>query len=240
LSKFDQPDPYDGSYDLTDPQSFNRYSYVQNDPVNFVDPTGLAMSLACVAIYGIEGQVLRADCTYDAPDRYLYGFIGYTPRDPNIFEPTAPPSVPDGWFNKHLCDYLRKEIEKLTATVRSRWRAQTRNRGNLPATGRNSLAGHQQQFKQEQIRLQKRIDQFNSNGCGDDGGLPPGADEWANKPDPIPRIPAPPIPFALPRGGFPNGPLPLPAIPLPVLPIMPALPLCIILGTCDKQDYGPI
>jgi RHS repeat-associated protein len=39
-SRFDQPDPYDG-YDLTDPQSFNRYSYVQNDPVNFVDPSGL-------------------------------------------------------------------------------------------------------------------------------------------------------------------------------------------------------
>ena len=26
---------------MTDPQSFNRYTYVQNDPVNFVDPTGL-------------------------------------------------------------------------------------------------------------------------------------------------------------------------------------------------------
>jgi hypothetical protein len=38
---FDQPDPYDGSYNLTDPQSFNRYAYVQNDPVNFVDPSGL-------------------------------------------------------------------------------------------------------------------------------------------------------------------------------------------------------
>jgi hypothetical protein len=43
-SRFDQPDPYDGSYSLTDPQSFNRYSYVQNDPVNFVDPTGLNLS----------------------------------------------------------------------------------------------------------------------------------------------------------------------------------------------------
>jgi len=40
-SRFDQPDPYDGSYDLGDPQSFNRYAYVQGDPVNFVDPTGL-------------------------------------------------------------------------------------------------------------------------------------------------------------------------------------------------------
>ena len=39
--RFDQPDPYGGSYDMTNPQSFNRYSYVQNDPVNFVDPSGL-------------------------------------------------------------------------------------------------------------------------------------------------------------------------------------------------------
>ena len=40
-SRFSQPDPYDGAYSLADPQSFNRYAYVQNDPVNFVDPSGL-------------------------------------------------------------------------------------------------------------------------------------------------------------------------------------------------------
>ena len=40
-SRFDQPDPYDASYELTDPQSFNRYAYVRNDPVNLIDPRGL-------------------------------------------------------------------------------------------------------------------------------------------------------------------------------------------------------
>ncbi len=40
-NRFSQPDPYDGSYDAADPQSFNRYAYVQNDPVSFVDPNGL-------------------------------------------------------------------------------------------------------------------------------------------------------------------------------------------------------
>jgi RHS repeat-associated protein len=39
--RFAQPDPWDGSYNLADPQSLNRYSYVENDPVNFVDPSGL-------------------------------------------------------------------------------------------------------------------------------------------------------------------------------------------------------
>ncbi len=35
------PDPYYGSYNLTDPQSFNRYAYVMNNPSSFVDPLGL-------------------------------------------------------------------------------------------------------------------------------------------------------------------------------------------------------
>src|SRR5688500_19953574 len=29
---------------LTDPQSFNRYTYVNNDPINSVDPAGLALA----------------------------------------------------------------------------------------------------------------------------------------------------------------------------------------------------
>jgi RHS repeat-associated protein len=35
------PDPYGLSMEGTDPQSFNRYGYVRNDPVNIVDPSGL-------------------------------------------------------------------------------------------------------------------------------------------------------------------------------------------------------
>jgi RHS repeat-associated protein len=49
-SRFDQPDPFDGSYRLADPQSLNRYSYVQNDPVNFVDPTGLDLEPEFVTV----------------------------------------------------------------------------------------------------------------------------------------------------------------------------------------------
>jgi len=59
FSRFYQPDPFDGSYNMADPQSFNRYSYVQNDPVNFVDPSGL------------EGQPPRA--WWDGLLGLLYG-----------------------------------------------------------------------------------------------------------------------------------------------------------------------
>ena len=37
------PDPYGGSMELADPQSFNRYTYVNNNPVNAIDPLGLAL-----------------------------------------------------------------------------------------------------------------------------------------------------------------------------------------------------
>ena len=43
-ARWTTPDPYSGSMELASPQSFNRYSYVNNDPVNHVDPTGLMLS----------------------------------------------------------------------------------------------------------------------------------------------------------------------------------------------------
>jgi RHS repeat-associated protein len=49
--RWTSPDPYNGSMNLGDPQSFNRYSYVGSDPVNFVDPNGL---MECSAQYSFE------------------------------------------------------------------------------------------------------------------------------------------------------------------------------------------
>lgn len=52
--RFDQPDPSDDSYDLADPQSFNRYVYANNDPVNLIDPSGLMSAASCGAEYGFS------------------------------------------------------------------------------------------------------------------------------------------------------------------------------------------
>lgn len=62
-SRFAHPDPYDGSYDASNPQSFNRYSYVQNDPVNFVDPDGL-----------------YAACIHEAMTRHLSLITGHSKK----------------------------------------------------------------------------------------------------------------------------------------------------------------
>ena len=45
------PDPYNGSYDLNNPQSFNRYSYVNGNPLAYIDPSGLSfVSDVCSAL----------------------------------------------------------------------------------------------------------------------------------------------------------------------------------------------
>jgi RHS repeat-associated protein len=49
------PDPYDGSYDLSNPQSLNRYSYVLNNPLSFTDPSGLSTTQPVVCGYYPDG-----------------------------------------------------------------------------------------------------------------------------------------------------------------------------------------
>jgi RHS repeat-associated protein len=47
LGRWQSPDLYTGSYDLTNPQSFNRYTYALNNPANLTDPSGLYTCPAC-------------------------------------------------------------------------------------------------------------------------------------------------------------------------------------------------
>jgi RHS repeat-associated protein len=45
--RFNVPDPYRASAGAADPASWNRYVYVQGDPTNFRDPSGLVRCLKC-------------------------------------------------------------------------------------------------------------------------------------------------------------------------------------------------
>jgi len=86
-SRFDQPDPYDGSYNLADPQSLNRYSYVQNDPVNYVDPTGLLPSFRDIFNWltkGHEGPISFAGPPDAGPSKY--GWWDYYRGDEYVYE----------------------------------------------------------------------------------------------------------------------------------------------------------
>jgi hypothetical protein len=91
-----RPDPYANSYDLSDPQSLNRYSYVRNSPLAYVDPLGLECVVAdrggntvyvieddddddnpvasCAAIGGsyVDGEVTSAG--YDSDGYLQLGF----------------------------------------------------------------------------------------------------------------------------------------------------------------------
>ncbi|MFY9619573.1 MAG: RHS repeat-associated core domain-containing protein [Pyrinomonadaceae bacterium] len=42
MGRFTTPDPFMPSAEVTDPQTWNRYSYVLNNPLRFVDPLGLS------------------------------------------------------------------------------------------------------------------------------------------------------------------------------------------------------
>ena len=86
-ARFDQPDPYAGSYDLTNPQSFNRYSYVQNDPVNFVDPSGLFTNCGQPGLPPCEEEKPRRNPGDDLPS--AGGSPPFFPVDPP--QPEGPP-----------------------------------------------------------------------------------------------------------------------------------------------------
>lgn len=67
MARFNRPDPYDGSYDPTNPQSWNRYVYAINDPLSLVDPEGLGV---CSVNVQVKNQTnLGADALLSIENR---------------------------------------------------------------------------------------------------------------------------------------------------------------------------
>jgi RHS repeat-associated protein len=62
------PDPMGGN--VGNPQSFNHYAYTQNDPINFVDPSGLRQVCYGGFYFGKEFGYGPPIC-FDVPDFYF-------------------------------------------------------------------------------------------------------------------------------------------------------------------------
>lgn len=75
------PDPYQGSMEINTPQSFNRYTYVNCDPVNHIDPTGL--SLADMGVYQTANPE-AARKVAQAEDQGVKNFVTQLQKDTTV------------------------------------------------------------------------------------------------------------------------------------------------------------
>lgn len=66
LGRFPSPDPLGGS--AGNPQSWNRYTYSGNDPVNLTDPTGQFSPNWYISAMTVAAQQAGGDCTWDGID----------------------------------------------------------------------------------------------------------------------------------------------------------------------------
>jgi RHS repeat-associated protein len=86
-------DPKGQSMSLSDPQSFNRYSYVGNDPINFADPFGLER--LCFAVFLVTTTFNRVTGEQVGPSewKYLYSYCLYDGRFvKSVLDPAPRPS----------------------------------------------------------------------------------------------------------------------------------------------------
>ena len=223
-SHFEQPDPYDGSYDLTDPQSFNRYSYVQNDPVNFVDPLGLDPQ---------DPPVLRRpdpnrpfDPNFELPIRgsERSGSFGGLEIGSMVIEtgPQDPPDPAGGGGpttqqrpaprprrldpTHQECQALARKIDNILANIRRKAQEILDDKLKLPLTGsgprRGTIEGHLQILEEDIKNLERRRQEYKDKcggGPGGPGGVPvtPPVVTPAPQPNPGPRMS--PVPTWIPR-----------------------------------------
>jgi RHS repeat-associated protein len=121
--RWTSPDPYNGSQRIGNPQSMNRYSYVGNDPVNFVDPSGLEQCYSWVLItvlrepgkpdVELSRQVLSTFCvgTTLRPDR-IFGENRWDGRKITRTDRRLEPATPEAIAalkQKQQAEYDRKK-----------------------------------------------------------------------------------------------------------------------------------
>jgi RHS repeat-associated protein len=202
------PDPAGlGAVDPTNPQSWNRYAYVANNPLSYVDPLGLQIvacppgtpdGTICVDVNG-GGDDGSGGFGSDGGDPcFLYGMNcpGQGPTEPgggggggggntgNAPKKTGmavalPPTDP--------CQQKAQNIQNLRDEILGRSQDYSDNAFPLPLFGPMSRAGHVQQISDKQTALQNALNDYRTSGCGGpsgNAGLPADVNQVAFAPLP--------------------------------------------------------
>lgn len=151
-------DPDNDSLSPDNPQTFNRYAYVGNDPVNFVDPTGLSSEL-CYDVYLISYTIDSQNKEKVTGMKYLYSYclnsgtgkFDYQVRPPSQrnrgVQRTMPPSIGIDTLNtkfkelKEECKKRREESRQITRQNLAASAVHTGIRGGIAATPAGALMG---------------------------------------------------------------------------------------------------
>jgi RHS repeat-associated protein len=93
LGRFITPDPYEGSVRLRKPETWNRYAYVENDPVNHIDPHGLSICGVNGSPQYVVSSPKRADGTYAGGSSFTWNPTfktgGVDPFTQQPYDPTC-------------------------------------------------------------------------------------------------------------------------------------------------------
>ena len=81
------------------------------------------------------------------------------------------------------CARLIQQIDALTSELKKRYADLINDKLGLPAVGPMSLAGHQQQFRDVQRGLRRRLNEADAKGCT---GYDADAWNWATRPSASP------------------------------------------------------
>ena len=99
------PDPYDGSYDNSNPQSMNRYIYAANSPLSYVDPSGQDPFMGdCTINEDGNGLTCPTSWKYDA------SYNSDVNGPPSITPTVGPLYGPDGNYIMTPCKLLTNGV----------------------------------------------------------------------------------------------------------------------------------